>query len=113
MRCRYAQHLTESRLPRQSERFPHCAARDTLASMLSLKEVVDRYASLANSFGEPVALSAFQLSPEETSRLFAGLDEDYHISRFLHFSSGAGQSYSIGGEAVTHVAIDRAISSQL
>jgi hypothetical protein len=81
--------------------------------MLSLKEVVDRYASLAQSFGEPVALSAFQLSAEETSRLFTDLEEDYQISRYLHFSSGAGQSYSIGGEAMTHVAIDRAISTQL
>jgi hypothetical protein len=81
--------------------------------MQTLREVVDRYASLAESFGEPVALSAFQLSAEETSRLFTGLDEDYHISRFLHFSHGVGQSYSIGGEAATHVAIDTGIASLL
>ena len=81
--------------------------------MLTLKEAVDRYASLANSFGEPVALSAFRLSPDETSRLFTALDEDYHISRFLHFSSGAGQSFLIGAEAATHVAIDPAIWSLL
>jgi len=94
-------------------RFPGRAARDKLATMLSLKEAVDRYASLAKSFGEPVALSAFNLSPEETSQLFTALDEDYHISRFLHFSCGAGQSHSINGEAVTHVAIDAEISSLL
>jgi hypothetical protein len=81
--------------------------------MLTLREVVDRYASLARSIGEPVALSSFQLSPEETSRLFTELDEDYHISRFLHFSHSAGQSYSIGGEAATHVAIDAGVSSVL
>ena len=81
--------------------------------MLTIKEVVDRYASLAKSFGEPVPLTAFQLAAEETSRLFTVLDEDYHISRFLHFSRGEGQSYSIDGEAVTHVAIDAAISSLL
>jgi len=81
--------------------------------MLTLKEVVDRYTSLAKSFGEPVALSAFELSAEETSRLFTTLDEDYHISRFLHFSHGAGQSYSIDGEAVTHVAIDAGVSAVL
>jgi hypothetical protein len=86
---------------------------DRLPVMFSLKEVVDRYASLAKSFGEPVALSAFELSPQETSRVFSDLDEDYHISRYLHFSNGAGQSYLVGGEAVTHVAIDRAISTQL
>lgn len=81
--------------------------------MLTLKEVVDRYASLAKSFGEPVALSAFQIAPEETSRLFTALDEDYHISRFLHFSHRAGQSYLIDGEAATHVAIDAGVSSVL
>ena len=81
--------------------------------MLTLKEVVDRYASLAKSFGEPVVLSAFQLSTEETSRLFTALDEDYHISRFLHFSRHEGQSYLIDGEVETHVAIDAAISSVL
>lgn len=113
MRSRYAQHLTESRASRQSARFPRLGAHGTLAGMVTLKEVVDRYASLAKSFGEPVALSAFQLAPEETSRLFSALDEDYHISRFLHFSAGVGQSYVIDGEAVTHVAIDAAISSLL
>lgn len=81
--------------------------------MLTLREVVDRYASLAKLFGEPVALSAFQLPPEETSRLFTSLDEDYHISRFLHFSAGAGQKYVIDGEAVTHVVIDAGVSSIL
>lgn len=111
MRCRYAQHLTGSCVPSQFAPFPRRAARDTLAGMLTLREVVDRYASLAKSFGEPVALSAFELSAEETSRLFTVLDEDYHISRFLHFSHRTGQSYSIDREAATHIAIDAGISS--
>jgi hypothetical protein len=81
--------------------------------MLTLKEVVDCYAALAEPFGEPVALSAFRLSAEETSRLFTALDEDYHISRFLHFSHRTGQSYPVDGEAVTHVAIDPGVSSVL
>lgn len=84
---------------------------DYTFSMLSLKEIVDRYHSLAQQSGEPVALSAFTLSPEETSRLFTALDEDYHISRFLHFSCVTGERYSIAGEPVTHVRIDAAISS--
>jgi len=79
--------------------------------MLSLKEIVDRYNSLAQRSGGPVPLSAFNLSAEETSRLFTTLDEDYHISRFLHFSCAAGERYSIAGEPVTHVRIDPAISS--
>jgi len=81
--------------------------------MLSLKEVVERYNSYAQKSGEPVPLSAFQLAPDETARLFGMLDEDYHISRFLHFSRGAGQGYSIAGEPVTHVRIDPAISALL
>lgn len=81
--------------------------------MLSLKEVVDRYSALAKTSSEPVALSAFGLSDDETSRLFTGLDEDYHISRYLHFSLATGQSYSIDGEEVTHVAIDPGIVSLL
>jgi len=81
--------------------------------MLSLKEVVDRYNSYAQRSGEPVPLSAFQLAPEETACLFAALDEDYHISRFLHFSCGAGQGYSLAGEPVTHVRIDPAICTLL
>jgi hypothetical protein len=81
--------------------------------MLSLKEVVERYRSLAQSAGEPVALSAFHLGVDETSRLFTALDEDYHISRYLHFSCGSGGRYTIDGEEVTHVSIDLAISSLL
>jgi len=81
--------------------------------MLSLKEVVQRYTELAQESGEPVPLSAFHLSVEETVRLFTALDEDYHISRFLHFSLVVGQRYSIGGESATHVAVDPAISALL
>jgi hypothetical protein len=93
--------------------FPRRTSRITLSTMLSLKEVVDLYTSLAPSFGEPVALSAFNLSPEKTSRLFTALDEDYHISRYLHFSCSTGSRYAIDGEEVTHISIDPAISSLL
>ena len=81
--------------------------------MMNLREVVERYATLAASFGDPVALSAFGLSPEETKNLFASFDEDYHINRFLHFSRNKGESYVISEEAVTHIAIDPAIYSIL
>jgi hypothetical protein len=81
--------------------------------MLNLKEVVDRYSALAKQTGEPVPLESFALDPEETTKLFTSLDEDYHISRFLHFSSGTGRRYQIGQEQITHVALDPAISSLL
>ncbi len=81
--------------------------------MLILREVVDRYLAIAGKFGEPVALSAFQLSPAEIQTLFNVLDEDYHLSRFLHFSHAEAESYVISGARVTHVSIDPAIQSIL
>jgi hypothetical protein len=83
------------------------------APMMNLREVVDRYSALSKDWGDPVALSAFALTPEETSSLFGALDEDYHISRFLHFSRSTGQNYDVSGERVTHIAIDPAIASVL
>ncbi len=81
--------------------------------MMPLSDLVSRYLSLAGEFGKPVALSAFQLSPAETERLFSSYDEDYHISRFFHFSETGSEKYSINGEAETHVAIDPEFSSIL
>lgn len=81
--------------------------------MLSLREVVDRYLAVAGKFGEPVALSAFRLSSEEIQALFNVLDEDYHLSRFLHFSHIEGDAYVISGASVTHLSIDSGIQSML
>jgi len=81
--------------------------------MLSLKEVVDRYSALAKQWGDPVALDAFGLDPEETIKLFTSLDEDYHISRFVNFSMDHGRLYLIGGNPSTHIRIDASIRSLL
>jgi len=81
--------------------------------MMNLRELVDRYKSLASHFGEPAALAAFGLSPEETVKLFTAMDEDYHISRFLNFDRGQGRSYPISGNPVTHVRIEEGILSLL
>jgi hypothetical protein len=83
------------------------------ARMWDLRELVDQYTKLAGEFGRPVALSQFELSAEEISALFGSFDEDYHISRFLHFSKAAGQNYLIGGEQVSHLAIDKSIEEIL
>ena len=87
------------------------AARRT--PMWTLRDVVERYASRAGSFGVPLTLSAFELGVEETQTLFNSLDEDYHISRFFHFSAREGKSYVISGSPVTHVSIDREIETIL
>jgi len=81
--------------------------------MLSLKEVVDRYSSLAKQLGDPVPLEAFNLDPEETIKLFTSLDEDYHISRFVNFSFDHGRLYLISGNPSTHISIDAAIRDLL
>ncbi|HTQ96387.1 MAG TPA: hypothetical protein VMH89_06255 [Candidatus Acidoferrum sp.] len=81
--------------------------------MITLRDVVERYATLTGSFGNPVALSEFGYGTAETQNLFSAFDEDYHISRFLHFSRAEGQGYSVSGEDVTHVAIDPAVYSLL
>ena len=83
------------------------------APMMPLRQLVLFYRSQAVNFGEPVALSAFGLTASETERLFSSYDEDYHISRFFHFSQGAGTQFSINGFPATHVAIDAEIQSIL
>ena len=83
------------------------------APMMPLHDLVSRYLSLAGEFGKPVALSAFELSPAETDRLFSSYDEDYHISRFFHFSEDQGEKFSINGIAATHVSFDSEIDSIL
>jgi hypothetical protein len=81
--------------------------------MLSLKELYRVYATIAGKPGEPVALAAFKLDAEEIEKTFSAFDEDYHISRFLHFTEQDGEKYSIDGESVTHVAIDPEITAIL
>jgi hypothetical protein len=83
------------------------------APMMPLREIVDRYLSVAVRFGIPVALSSLAFSPAETERIFSGYDEDYHISRFFHFSQNDGVPFSINGFPVTHLAIDAEIQSIL
>jgi hypothetical protein len=81
--------------------------------MLTLHEVIDRYLGIASRFGAPVALSAFGLPRGETERLFSAYEEDYHISRYLHFVEESGDHFSINGFPATHVNIDEQIRSLL
>jgi len=83
------------------------------ATMLPLRQLVDRYRALAGDFGTPVPLTAFNLSRAETEQLFSSYDEDYHISRFFHFVDLDGMTFTINAEPVTHVALDAEIESIL
>ena len=83
------------------------------APMMSLRELVRLYRGHAANFGEPVPLSLFGLTAEETESLFSSYDEDYHISRFFHFSEAAGAKFSINGFVATHVSLDPEIETIL
>lgn len=80
---------------------------------MQLREVVGDYLELAGGYGRPVPLAAFALPKEATERAFGAFDEDYHISRFFHFSSLAGPKFNINGFEHTHVSIDAEIESIL
>lgn len=81
--------------------------------MMSLHDLVSRYLSVASEFSKSVPLSAFKLSAAETEQLFSAYDEDYHISRFFHFSEGQGERFAINGIPATHVSLDSEINSIL
>jgi hypothetical protein len=83
------------------------------APIMSLSELVGHYRSHAGEFGRPVALAAFPLDHAEIERIFSCYDEDYHISRFFHFSEGDGEKFSINGIAATHVTLDDDIETIL
>lgn len=83
------------------------------ASMLPLKKLVEHYLALSGAYGNAVPLTAFELTRDETERLFSSYDEDYHISRFFHFTEMDGMTFAVNGERVTHVALDPEIQSIL
>ena len=85
---------------------------------MPLRELVDKYRQLAGGYGRPLPLAGFGFSPQETERIFGLFDEDYHISRFFHFSlQPAGEkraeTYRINGFPQSHVALDAEIESIL
>src|SRR3989442_5040295 len=91
--------------PEPPRRAPSAAWRPQ-NKMMPLGDLVRLYRSHAGNFGAPVALSAFGLTAAETERLFSAYDEDYHISRFFHFSESGGQEFSVNRLPTTHVYLD-------
>ena len=83
------------------------------APLLPLKELVALYRAFAGDFGTPAPLTAFELTRDETEQIFSSYDEDYHISRFFHFSDIDGMTFTNNGEPVTHVSLDADIQSIL
>lgn len=82
--------------------------------MITLRQAVDRYLEIAGGFGAPAPLSSFGFTRSEVERVFSDFDEDYHISRFFHFTEEAsGEKFAINGVPTTHITIDAEIGSIL
>lgn len=79
----------------------------------ALQEIVHKYLAAAGSYGTAAPIGALGSGREEIERVLSAFDEDYHISRFLHFRNEAGESYNINGFPQTHVMIDAEIQSVL
>ena len=86
---------------------------------MTLLAIVEKYRQLTPGFGTALPLADFGLTRDETERTFGIFDEDYHISRFFHFSlqpaaaERAAQTYSINGFPQSHVALYAEIESIL
>lgn len=83
---------------------------------MTLREVVERYRAIAGGFARPIAIGAFGLPRADSERLFSAFDEDYHISRFFHFTldpADAAETLSINSFPQSHVSIDAEIESIL
>ena len=80
---------------------------------MTLRELVEKYLSIAGGYAFLAPLADFGLERAELERVFSAFDEDYHISRFLHFSQVSGPAYKINGFDQTHISIDAEIQSLL
>jgi hypothetical protein len=84
-----------------------------LKAMMQLQDVVTKYLAIGGGFGRPVELVDFGPDPAEVAKLFSDFDEDYHISRFFHFTRGDGLASLVDGFEYTHVSIDAEIQTIL
>ena len=80
---------------------------------MELETIIGKYLAAAGDYGRPAAISAIGLGHADAERLFRSFDEDYHISRFFHFSNSSGETFDINGFPQTHVSIDAAIKEIL
>ena len=80
---------------------------------MTLRQMVEKYLAIAGGYAFLAPLADFGLERAELEHVFSAFDEDYHISRFLHFSQVSGPAYSINGFDQTHISIDSEIQSIL
>jgi hypothetical protein len=80
---------------------------------MTLSQIVEKYLAIAGGFTFLAPLADFGMQRSEVERVFSALDEDYHISRYFHFSQVSGPAYKINGFEQTHISIDEEIQSVL
>lgn len=80
---------------------------------MTLREAVAKYLSVGGSYGASVALASLSAPHDEIEKSFSEFDEDYHISRFIHFQNETGESFQINDFPQTHVSIDAEIQDAL
>ncbi len=80
---------------------------------MRLKEAVEKYLAVAGSYGRPVPIAQFALAHADAEKMFSAFDEDYHISRYFHFSNQDGVAFDINGFPQTHLSIDSEIQAIL
>jgi hypothetical protein len=80
---------------------------------MTLREIVEKYLAIAGGFTFLAPLADFGMERSEIERVFGALDDDYHISRFFHFSQVSGPAYIINGFEQTHISVDEEIQTIL
>jgi hypothetical protein len=84
-------------------------ARTYGSEPMTLNEIVEKYLTIAGGFSFLAPLADFGMEREEAERVFGAFDEDYHISRYMHFMQVSGPAYKINGFEQTHVSLDEEI----
>jgi hypothetical protein len=80
---------------------------------MTLRELVEKYLAVAGGFSFLAPLADFGMEGKEVERVFGAFDEDYHISRYIHFTQVSGPAYKINGFEQTHVSMDEEIQTIL
>jgi hypothetical protein len=80
---------------------------------MTLRQIVEKYLAIAGGFAFLAPLADFGMERSEVERIFGAFDDDYHISRFFHFSQVSGPAYMINGFEQTHISIDEEIQTIL
>jgi len=79
----------------------------------TLQELVTKYLAAAGAYGKAAAIASLGGERAEIERMLSACDEDYQISRFLHFRNAGEDGYNINGFPQTHLVIDSEIQSIL